>query len=40
MMHQDGWVNGWWMGGMSLVWLLVVILLVLGIVALVKYLRS
>ena len=29
---------GWMMGGMGLVWLLVVILLVLGIAALVKYL--
>jgi hypothetical protein len=30
---------GWMMAGMSLFWLLVVILLVLGIAALVKYLR-
>ena len=45
MMHQDGWMNGWgmsggWMTGMGVFWLLVVVLLVLGIVALVKYLRS
>ncbi len=30
---------GWMMAGMGLVWLLVLILLVLGIAALVKYLR-
>lgn len=30
---------GWMMVGMGLVWLLVVILLVLGVAALVKYLR-
>ncbi|MFC4172858.1 hypothetical protein ACFOYU_12400 [Microvirga sp. GCM10011540] len=30
---------GWMMAGMGLVWLLVVILLVLGVAALVKYLR-
>ena len=29
----------WMMGGMALVWLLVVVLLVLGIAALLKYLR-
>jgi hypothetical protein len=40
MMHHDGWMGGWWMGDIGIVWLLVVILLVLGIVALVKYLRS
>jgi hypothetical protein len=37
MMHDmDGF--DWGMGGMGLVWLLVVVLLVLGIAALVKYL--
>jgi cytochrome c-type biogenesis protein CcmH/NrfF len=40
MMHPDGSMGGWWMGGMGIVWLLAVVLLVLGIVALVKYLRS
>ncbi len=30
----------WMMAGMGLVWILVVILLVLGIAALIKYLRS
>lgn len=31
---------GWMMGGAGLVWVLGVILLVLGIAALIKYLRS
>jgi len=31
---------GWMMGGMGVVWLLVLVLLVLGIAALVKFLRS
>lgn len=31
---------GWMMGVMALFWLLVVVVLVLGIAALVKYLRS
>ncbi|MFC5507615.1 hypothetical protein [Bosea massiliensis] len=31
---------GWMMGGVALIWLLVALLLVLGIAALVKYLRS
>jgi hypothetical protein len=31
---------GWMMGGMGVVWLLVFILVVLGIAALMKYLRS
>ena len=30
---------GWMMSGMALIWLLVIIVLVLGIAALVKYLR-
>lgn len=38
MMNMDG--MGWMMGGMGLVWLLVVVVLVLLIPALVKYLRS
>ena len=37
MMNGMGWMMT---GGMWLVWLLVLILLVLGIAALVKYLRS
>lgn len=31
---------GWMMGGMAVVWLLAVAVLVLGLAALVKYLRS
>lgn len=31
---------GWMMGGMGVLWILVLLALVLGIVALVKYLRS
>ena len=31
---------GWMMGGMAVVWLLVVAVLVLGVFGLVKYLRS
>ena len=31
---------GWMMGGMALIWLFVAVLLVLGIAALVKYLRQ
>ena len=31
---------GWMMGGMALVWVLIVVVLVLAIVALIKYLRS
>lgn len=39
MFGNDTMMNGgWWMGGMGLVWLLIVIVLVLGIAALVKYL--
>ncbi len=37
MMHDMGSI-GWGMGGMSLIWLLVLILIVLAIAALVKYL--
>lgn len=39
MMHDMG-SMGWMMGGMSLIWLLVVVVLLLAIAALVKYLRS
>lgn len=31
---------GWMMGGMAVIWILVLVALVLGILALVKYLRS
>ena len=31
---------GWMMGGMALVWVLIVVVLVLVIAALIKYLRS
>ena len=31
---------GWMIGGMALIWLLVAVLLVLGVAALVKYLRQ
>ena len=31
---------GWMMGGMALIWILVLIVLVLTIAALIKYLRS
>lgn len=37
MMH-DG--MGWMMGGMVLLWLLAIVVLVLGVAALIKYLRS
>lgn len=36
----DGSGMGWMMGGMAIIWLLAVFLLILGIAALVKYLRS
>lgn len=38
MMGMNG--MGWMMGGMVLVWLLLIVVLALGIAALVKYLRS
>jgi hypothetical protein len=38
MSMMDGGM-GWMMAGMGLVWLLVLVLLILGIAALVKYLR-
>lgn len=39
MMHNmEG--MGWMMGAMGLVWILIVIFLVLGVAAFVKYLRS
>jgi hypothetical protein len=37
MMHD---MMGWMMGGMGVIWLLVVVVLVLGVAALVEYLRS
>ena len=33
-------MTGWMMGGMGLVWILIVVVLVLGAAALVKYLLS
>ena len=40
MMHDMiGWMSGM-MAGMGLIWLLIVVVLVLGAAALVKYLRS
>ena len=38
MQNMEG--MGWMMAGMGLVWLLLLVLLVLGIGALIKYLRS
>ena len=35
---MDGMMGGWMMWGMSLGWLLILVLVVLGIAALVKYL--
>lgn len=42
MMNMEGMMAGmgWMMGGMTLIWVLVVVLLVLGIAVAVKYLRS
>ena len=40
MMHWDGMFGGSMMWGGGVVWLLVVVVLVLGIAALIKYLRS
>lgn len=37
---MDGMGGMWMVGGMTLVWILVVVALALGIAALVKYLRS
>lgn len=34
---MDGW--GWSMGGMAILWILLLVLVVLGIAALVKYLK-
>jgi hypothetical protein len=39
MMMMEGSSMGWMMVGMGLGWLLVIVLLVLGIAALIKYLR-
>lgn len=35
-----GSMTGWMMGGMGLVWILLTIVLVLGIAALIKYLKK
>jgi len=35
-----GSMTGWMMGGMGLAWVLVIIVLVLGIAALIKYLKN
>ena len=41
MMGRDGMMDGgWMMWGMGLAWLLLIVVLVLGIIALLKYLRS
>lgn len=37
---MDGEGMGWMMGGMAIVWILVVSALILGVLALIKYLRS
>lgn len=39
---MDGMMDGmgWMMGGMGVLWILVLLVLVLGIFALIKYLRS
>jgi hypothetical protein len=38
---MDGMLGmGWMMGGMAVIWILVLLALVLGIAALIKYLRS
>lgn len=40
MMHGDGYTMGWgMMFGMSIFWILILLLLVLAIAALIKYLR-
>ena len=39
-MMMNGWSMGSWMTGMGLIWLLVVLCLVLGAAALVKYLMQ
>jgi hypothetical protein len=35
-----GSMTGWMMGGMGLVWILAIIVLLLGIAALIKYLKN
>ena len=40
MTDMMGSMTGWMMGGMGLVWILVIIVLVLGIAALIKYLKN
>ena len=39
MTEMMGSMTGWMMGGMGLVWILATIVLVLGIAALIKYLK-
>ena len=40
MTDMMGSMTGWMMGGMGLVWILTIIVLLLGIAALVKYLKN
>jgi len=40
MTEMMGSMTGWMMGGMGLVWILAIIVLVLGIAALIKYLKN
>lgn len=37
---MDGMMGGWHMGGMAITWILVIVVLVLAIVALIKYIRG
>ena len=40
MTYMMGSMTGWMMGGMGLVWILTIIVLLLGIAALIKYLKN
>lgn len=40
MMNWDGANFGWMMGGMGLIWILLLAFVILGIVAFIKYLRQ
>jgi hypothetical protein len=40
MTDMMGSMTGWMMGGVGLVWILAIIVLVLGIAALIKYLKN
>jgi hypothetical protein len=40
MTDMMGSMTGWMMGGMGLVWILTIIVLLLGIAALIKYLKN